>query len=174
MTLETKLLFFIIVVSVAFCVELASGTTTLFKTGPFTGIVDLGMPCNEIDIQKPVQGEMLIGGNYTNYDVIMCKVWIELTRRDKGTIDLTQPFGTSDITRALLQLGSDKESINVYEREIDSMPGAVGLGYIPEFGSTEYIAGFDVSPTSYCYIYILGNETQMTSLLKAIHISETA
>jgi len=45
-----KIKFFIVmlVILAAYCVTLASGEVTTFKTGPFTVSVDLDMPCNDM------------------------------------------------------------------------------------------------------------------------------
>jgi hypothetical protein len=164
-----------VVIAAVFCVTLASGTVNTFKTGPFTGNVDLGMPCDDINISKPVQAEEISGESYTDYNVIMCDALISIRRYDKPTVyPDVNPF-VSGVTSTLLSHGADKDTVMVYPREINSKSGAVGSGYFPKYGSTEYDAGFYVSPPkSYCYIYIMDNETRMISALKTIHITEAA
>jgi hypothetical protein len=163
-----------VVIAAAFCVTLASGTVTTFKTGPFTGSVDLGMSCNDNNISKPVHAEEISGESYTDYSMIICDALIELRMYDKATVYSDTNSFVSGVTSTLLRHGADKDSVNVYSREINSKPGAVGSGYLTKYGSTEYDAGFYVSPKSYCYIYIMNNETQMVSALKTIHLTEAA
>jgi len=96
-----KIKFFAVVVMAltAFCVTLASSSVTTFKTGPFTGSVDLGMPCNDINIIKPVLIEALDStNNDTEYDIYMCGLGISVIRNDKHKYDPTSPFGTSTIS----------------------------------------------------------------------------
>ena len=162
----------LVVVLAAFCVTLASGTT--FKTGPFTGSVDLGMPCNHTNISKPVSSETLGGAGYSNYIATICTATIAITRYDNDTFNLTTPFGTSSVTRNLLKIGADKDTLDVYDREINSQSGAVGSGYISKSDLTLYTAGFYVSPKSVCWIYLTGNQTEMISALKTIHVTEAA
>lgn len=163
----------VVALMASLCVS-ASDTTTKFKTGPFTGSVDLGMSCDDINISKPVQGEWLSGLSYTGYDVKMCGVYIEFYRYDNPTLDLNaNTFGTS-ITSSLLSSGANKDTISLYDREINSKSGAVGSGYIPKYDYTKYMAGFYVSPKSYCYISIWDNETKMVSALKTINVTEAA
>jgi len=164
----------LVVVLAAFCVTLASGTVTTFKTGPFTGSVDLGMPCNHTNISKPVSSEDLGGAGYTNYIATICTATIAITRYDKDIFNLTTPFGTSSVNRNLLKFGADKDAIKVYDREINSQSGAVGSGYISKSGLTLYAAGFYVSPKSVCWIYLKDNETEMISALKTFHVTEAA
>lgn len=98
-----KIKFFVVMVLVLVVgfVTLSSGTVTTFKTGPFTGSVDLGTSCNDTNISKPVQDELLSGQSYTRYIVLMCGVTIELNKFD---IDLTESFITQLVTTTLLIL----------------------------------------------------------------------
>lgn len=84
------------------------------------------------------------------------------------------PFGTSSATHNLLNFGADKDTINVYDRKINSPSGAVGSGYISKSDSTLFAAGFYVSPKSLCWIYLKDNQTEMISALKTIHVTEAA
>jgi hypothetical protein len=59
MKINAKFWIVMFVASAVFCVILASGTVTTFKTGPFTGSVDLGIPCNDTNIKEPEQTETL-------------------------------------------------------------------------------------------------------------------
>jgi hypothetical protein len=170
--LKIELVLFVVLAT--FCVTLASGTITTFKTGPFTGSVDLGMPCNHTNISKPVSSEDLGGAGYTNYIATICTATIAITRYDKDIFNLTTPFGTSSVNRNLLKFGADKDTIKVYDREINSQSGAVGSGYISKSGLTLYAAGSYVSPKSVCRIYLTGNQTEMISILKTIHVTEAA
>jgi hypothetical protein len=163
----------VVALMASFCVS-ASDTTTKFKTGPFTGSVDLGVPCNDTNIIEPRQGETLSGDNYTEYVILMCGVSIILTRYDKDLFDLTTAYGTSDATRNLINSGADKDTIVVYDREINSKSGAVGSGYVPRVGAIEYMAFFNISPKSKGYIFIWGNQTAVISALKTIHVTENA
>ena len=151
----------------------ATDTTTKFKTGPFTVSVDLGMPCNDINISKPVQDELLSGASYTQYLATTCGAFIQFMRYDTAP-GWSEDFGTSDVRSTLLQMGADKDTIAVNERTISGKSGSVGSGYIPKNDKSFYTAGFYVSPKSVCWIYILGNETEMKSILKTIKVTEAA
>jgi hypothetical protein len=150
----------------------ASNTTTKFQTGPFNVTVDLGVPCNDTNISKPVSSEDLGGNSYTDYDTHLCKAQIWIRQWDKDRLDMTSDFSTSGITDYFAKNGADKDTIRLYSRTIDGKPGAAGMGYLPKFDKVQYIAGFYISAKSYCYIYILDNETMMISALKTIHITE--
>jgi len=163
----------VVALMASFCVS-ASDTTTKFQTGPFTVSVDLGELCNDINISKPVQSELISGETYTYYEVNCCRVLLQIDRFDKDTFDLTEPFDTSLIKNVLSRFGVDKDTIEVYAREINSQSGVVGEGYLPESDATLYTADFYVSPKSRCFIYVWDNETEMISILKTIHITEAA
>ncbi len=163
-----------VVLASIFSIASASDTTTKFKTGPFMVSVDLGMPCNDTNISKPVSSEDLGGAGYTKYDTRVCGLMISILRADKDKYDLTSSFGTSTISPGLTKSGADKGTIALYDRTIDGKSGAVGSGYVPKSDENLYCAGFYVSPKSFCYIYVWGNETMMISTLKTIHIMEAA
>ena len=162
------------VVLAAFFVTLASSTVTTFKTGPFTVSVDLGVPCNDTNISKPEASELLSGRSYTVFDVNMCKAHLYLRRYDKDIFDSTTSYSTSSIKSELIRKGADKDTIDLYDRTIDGKSGAAGRGYVPKYDERVYIAGFIVSPKSYCLINLWDNETMMISALKTIHITEAA
>jgi hypothetical protein len=173
--MKIKFFAFVVVALAAFCVTLASGNVTTFKTWPFTVSVDLGMPCNDVNISKPVQGEEISGESYTDYSAIMCHALISIRKYYQPTAFSNTNLFVSGVTSTLLSHGADKDTIVAYPREINSESGAVGSGYLTKYGSTEYDAGFYVSPPkSYCYIYIMNNETAMVSALKTIHVTEAA
>jgi hypothetical protein len=169
----TKCLIVVVVVVMTSLCVFASDTATTFKTGPFTGSIDLGMLCNDINASKPVQTETLGGDSYTRYVVMICGVEIDLTRYDKDTFESTTTWDDG-VASTLVGSGADKDTIAVYDREINSKPGAVGKGYVPKFEGTLYTAGFYVSPKTKCYITIWDNETKMISAIKSIHIAEAA
>ena len=104
----------------------------------------------------------------------MCNIFMFIRKYDKSQFDWTNAFGTQAVTNTLIYGGADKDTINVYDREINSKSGAVGSGYITKSGSTRYIAAFYVSPKSMCYIYIWDNQSMMISALKTINVTETA
>ena len=166
------LIVLIIIAMTSVCVS-ASDTTTKFKTGPFMGSVDLGMICNDLNISKPMQGERLSGESYTNYHLKMCGVSISLTRLDGATFNSTKTLGSS-VADSLLLSGADKDTVVVYDRKIDSKPGAVGRGYVPKSDSILFVANFDVSPKTRGFIVIWDNETEMKSILKTIKVTEAA
>ena len=157
----------------AFCVTLASGTVTTFKTGPFTGSVDLGVPCNDINISKPVQRELLSGNSYTDYLLTVCGDVIEFVRYDASITNPNEDFG-ADIKSDLLEVGADKDTISVFKQKIDGNPGAVGSGYIPKHDKKLCEATFWVSSRTIGHIGVWRNETMMISALKIIHLTETA
>jgi hypothetical protein len=177
--MNIKFLAVVVVVLTVFCVTLASSSVTTFKTGPFNVSVDLGISCNDINILKPEKSEMPGGISNTNYQVNMFgnSVSIILTRSDKNAYDITKAGTsamTSAITSAFLKGGADKDTLHVTDREIDSKPGIVGSGYLPQFGSTMYTGVFFTSPKSKCTIGVMGNQTMMASALKTIHVTEAA
>lgn len=174
MKLWTKcLIAMVIVVMTSFCVS-ATDTTTKFQTGPFSVSVDLGMPCSDINISQPVKTESLSGSTFTQYSVNCCGVLFEMENYDKDTFDITSAFDTVGILKDLLSLGADKDAISTYQREISGMPGAVGSAYVPKYAKTVYAARYYASPKSLGYIYAIGNETEMISILKTIHVTEAA
>jgi hypothetical protein len=170
--MKIKFSIVMLVILAAFCVTLASGTVTTFKTGPFSVSVDLGTACNDTNISKPVSSEDLGGDSYTVYDVFLCNAQLYINRHDKDTFDLTSAFPTTYIHSDLVINGADKDTIALYDRTIDGKLGAAGSGYVPKIDKTLYEAAFYVSPKSYCYIYVWGNQTMMVSALKTIHITE--
>ena len=88
MKINTKFLVVMVVALAAFCVTLASGTATTFKTGPFSISVDLGVPCNDTNISKPAQSEWLNGNRYIDYNTSTCGVSIFLTTTDNANYDV--------------------------------------------------------------------------------------
>lgn len=159
-----------IALTTSYCAS-ASDTTTKFQTGPFTGSYDLGMPCNDLNISEPVQGEMLSGAIYTAYVLNGGGVTISITKYDAPISTSNENFGFS-VRSNLLDLGADKDTINVIDRKIDNKPGAVGYGYLPRYDSKLYDGGFYVSANSVAHIFIWGDETKMTSVIKTIHVTE--
>ncbi|MCX6668889.1 MAG: hypothetical protein NTV25_03660 [Methanothrix sp.] len=174
--MKIKATFFVVMVVVlaAFCVTLAFGIVTTFKTGPFTGSIDLGVPCNDVNMSKPVSSELLSGDKYTNYDVNMCNVRLTFTRFDKPLLDVTSVMGNVGVETSLIISGCDKDTISLYPREINKMSGTVGKGYKSESGSTLYMARYYISSYAFGDIQIWDNETMMISALKTIHVTEAA
>jgi len=167
---------FIVLVMVAttsFCAS-ASDTTTKFQTGPFIVSIDLGESCSDLNISEPVQKERLTGDSYTNYDVKLCGVSLFFVQNAESGLDVSSPFGTAIANDLLIQTGADKDTIKVFERQINSLPGAVGSGYIPKLEGTFYVADFYISSRSTGHIYVWDNETKMISALKTIHVTEVA
>jgi hypothetical protein len=158
----------------ALCVSLVSGTVNTFKTGPFNGSVDLGIPCNDTNISKPVSSEDLGGEGYIDYHAKVCKADIEIVRYDKDRFDLTSAIPNDAINIALIQSGADKDTIALYDRTIDGKYGAAGSGYLPKTDTMVYFGAFDISAKSVCIFFILDNETMMISALKTIHVNEAA
>jgi len=174
---QIELILVAVVLTSIFSIASASDTTTKFKTGPFSVSVDLGMPCNDTNISKPVSSEDLGGNSYTDYDTNLCnaEIWIRQWGKDTTqSFDLISPFSTSDINSGLLGRGADKDTITIFARKIDGKPAAAGKGYVSKFDKWRYIAGFHISSKSYCYIWVWGNETTMISALKTIHVTEAA
>lgn len=172
MKLGIKCFIALFIVAVAsFCVS-ASDTTTKFQTGPFTVSVDLGVPCNDVNISKPASTESLGGESYTVYDTSACGVEIWIKRCNKDTF--TTAFPTAAINAVLVQDGADKDTIALYDRTIDGKSGAAGSGYVPKFEKTIYLGAFAISAKSLCYITIWDNQTMMVSALKTIHVKEAA
>jgi len=174
---QIELILVAVVLTSFFSIASASSTSNTFKTGPFTVSVDLGTPCNDTNISKPVSSEDLGGNSYTDYDTNLCNAEIWIRQWGKNTthsFDLISPFSTSDINIALMSRGADKDTIELYSRTIDGKPGAAGKGYVPKSDKWRFIAGFYISSKSYCYLYVSGNETKMISALKSIHITEAA
>jgi hypothetical protein len=171
-----KIKFFAVVVVAltVFCVTLASGTVTTFKTGPFTGSIDLGVPCNDLNISKPVQAERLNGYSYTEYVLTACGVIIDFVRYDAPVFASNENLPTTGITSDLLRWGADKDTISVFERKIDGKPGEVGSGYVPKYNLNCYEAGFLESTRTNVNLFLWGNETMMISALKTIHVTESA
>jgi len=153
-------------------------TTTKVETGPFKGSVDLGETCNDIKIWEPVQAETLDGNTYTDYTIKACDVILAFSKADNAFFDLENAFVTSSITstvnKELIELGADKDTIQVFKREIDDKPGAVGSGYVPKTGVTIYLAAYFVSPKSVVRIIVRNNQNKMTMALKTINVTETA
>jgi hypothetical protein len=174
MKIKSKFFVVMVVVLTAFCVTLASGTVTTFKTGPFTVSVDLGELCTDINISKPIPSESIGGDTYTLYKMSGCEVALQIKRYDNLDFDTTSAFGAEGVTKDLLYAGADKDAISIFNREINGMPGAVGSAYIPNSKSTFYTARYYVSPKSLGYIYVQDNETKMISALKTIHVTENA
>lgn len=104
MKIKAKFFVVMVVALTAFCVTLASGTVTTFKTGPFTGSIDLGVPCNDVNMSKPVSSELLSGDKYTNYDVNMCNVNLRFKRFDKPQFDVTAVMGNEGVEKTLITL----------------------------------------------------------------------
>jgi len=164
----------VVVILASFSIAVASSNTSnTFKTGPFTVSVNLGMPCNDINISKPDQVETLSGDSYTDYTINACQCIIYFLRYDTPQ-NWRDDFGTDVIQEVLIKAGADRDTINVYDRTIDGKSGAVGSGYIPKNDNQLYYAGFFVSPKSLGYIYIWDNQTEMISALKTIHVTENA
>jgi hypothetical protein len=173
MKTTTKFFVVMVVALAAFCVTLASGTVTTFKTGPFNVSVDLGVPCNDTNISKPAQSELVNGNRYIDYNTSACGVSISLTKTENANYDLNS-FDTGTTKDDLLKLGADKETINVSERKINGWPGALGSGYVSKYGSTVYEADFYVNPQIVGHILLDNNETEIISALKTIHVTEAA
>jgi hypothetical protein len=173
--LGIKCLIALVAVAMAsFCVS-ASDTTTKFQTGPFTVSVDLGVPCTDVNISKPVSSEDLGGNSYTDYDTHMCKAQIWIRQWDKEarhSFDLNEAIFKSPVKIDLIRLGVDKDTIMLYDRTIDGRPGVAGRGYVPKSDELLCIAALPISTKSYCYIRVWGNETMMISALKTIHVTE--
>lgn len=163
----------VIVAMTSMCVS-ASDTTTKFKTGSFTVSVDLGESCNDIDISEPSNGEWLDGTAYTNYIAMLCGSMVSFVTTDNADYDLTGSYGTESTRSNLITMGADKDTINVYNRKIDGIPGAVGSGYISEKGYTMYMANYYVSTDTTGLIVVRDNQTKMISALKTIHVTEAA
>ena len=174
MKLGIKCLIVLAIVAMTSLSVSASDTTTKFKTGPFSVSVDLGKPCNDTNISKPVSSETLKGTGYNGYSVDVCDAHLYIRRYDTDSFDLTSAFGTKSINTALTQDGADKDTIASYDRTIDGKSGAAGSGYVPKSEKTVYEGAFDISSKSYCFITVWGNETEMISVLKTIHITEAA
>lgn len=171
--MKIKVLIAIVVVLATFCGDgIASGTVATFKTGPFNGSIDLGVPCNDIDISKPIQRQTITGENYTYYSVKICGIAIGLSRVDKDKLNFTNQYPTSDLSRYLTLSGADEDTVVAYNREINSKSWAIGSGYIPKSNSTLYVAACYVSPKSVCNIYPMCNATRMISAIETINITE--
>ena len=67
MKINTKFFVVMVMALAVFCITLAYGTVTTFKTGPFSVSVDLGVPCNDTNISKPAQSEWLNGNKDIDY-----------------------------------------------------------------------------------------------------------
>jgi hypothetical protein len=147
----------------------ASNTTIEFRTGPFTGGADLGMPCDDINIVEPVQDELLSGDQFTSYTVGACGLLLMFRRYNSSLINTTEEFGTDSILSDLISLGVDKDTISLYPREINGMLGAVGKGHI--INGDLCLAGFYVSQYSLCHISTT-NETMMKSVLRTLDVTE--
>lgn len=107
--------------------------------GPLAVSMDLGVPCNDVNINKPVSG-VRSGESYTEYNAIVCGNYVASMRYDSPIIDLNQSFGTSSVRRSLLEdIGAAENTISVDEREIDGKPGAVVSGYVPKYHMTAYL-----------------------------------
>jgi hypothetical protein len=162
-----------IMASVSAC---ASDTTTTFQTGPFSGSIDLGVPCDKLDIRAPIQSELLTGERFTDYKISLCNgslVILTFKKYDPLGFVFAGDYGTDSIQSDLLRLGTDKDTITVFERKIDGKPGAVGSGYVPERGFDVYLAGFFASSDTTCNI-MANNYTVMISALKTIKATEAA
>jgi hypothetical protein len=172
MKINARFFAFMFVALAVFCITLACGTVTTFKTGPFSVSVDLGIPCNDTNISKTAQSEWLNGNRYIDYNTSACGVSIFLTTTDNANNDVNNDFDTGITKNDLLKLGADKETINVSERKINGWPGAFGSGYVSKYGSTIYEADFYVNPKTVGHILLDNNETEIVSALKTIHVTE--
>lgn len=154
----------------------ASDTSVSFQTGPFNVSVDLGRPCGDINISKPTQSELLSGDKYVGYVAYVCDVIFSFTKYDKEMFKTNEEFGSDAIAYDILVgiYGADERTLNVAERKIDGRSGAVGSGYVPKYGARIYAAGFILSPKAVGHIILRGNESEMISALKTIHITEAA
>jgi hypothetical protein len=160
----------VVVLMASSCVS-ASNTTTKFQTGPFSVSIDLGESCNDINISEPAHNEWLDGTAYTSYIVELCGALVSFTTTDNTNNDLNTPFGTDSISHDLIELGADKDTISVYNREINGMPGAVGSGYMPKYGTNAYSASYYVSKDTVGHIFVWGNESKIKTALKTIHVT---
>ena len=172
--MKFRLAILVVVALVASCITLTSGAITTFKAGPFNVSVDIGMPCNDINIKEPTRTETISGNSFTDYYVIICDVALELIRYDEDVFQRNTPFSPDAVRNMILTAGASEDTILVYPREINSKSIAVGSGYIPKYDETVYTAGFIISPKSLCYIYVFGNGTKMVSAMKSIRITEAA
>jgi hypothetical protein len=171
LSLKTGIVLMLIVLMADVCAS-ASDTTAKFQIGPLAVSMDLGVPCNDVNINKPVSG-VRSGESYTEYNAIVCGNYVAFMRYDSPIIDLNQSFGTSSVRRSLLEdIGAAENTISVDEREIDGKPGAVGSGYVPKYHMTAYFASFNVSSRTVGHIGVYGNQTQMTSILKTLKVTE--
>ena len=172
MKINARFFAFMFVALAVFCITLAYGTVTTFKTGPFSVSVDLGIPCNDTNISNPAQSEWLNGNRHIDYNMSACGVSIFLTTTDNANNDVNNDFDTGITKNDLLKLGADKETINVSERKINGWPGALGSGYVSKYGLTIYEADFYVNPKTVGHILLDNNETEIVSALKTIHVTE--
>ena len=143
-----------------------------FETGPFAVSVDLGMHCSDININEPAKSEHISGYSYTRYSNEICRAFINFIQYESPFDYFKGNYEEETIKSDLISLGADKDTIYIYERIIDSKPGAVGSGYIPKYDSNFYEAGFYVSPRTVCHILVWENESQMLSILKTIRVTE--
>jgi hypothetical protein len=162
-----------VALTASFCVS-ATDTTTRFQTGPFNVSVDFGQHCNDINISEPEQDEWLDGTPYIDYIVMVCDAMVSFTTTEKANFDLNSSLETRSTFRDLIESGADKDTIRVYNREIDGMPGVVGSGYVPNYDMNSYLASFYVSKDTIVHIGVWGNESKIKTILKTIHVIEAA
>ncbi len=151
----------------------ASNNVTAFKTGPFNVSVDLGGPCDNVNISKPVVSHTLSGQSYTDYAATACGVYFEFVKYDNPIITPDKDYA-SDVKNSLLSVGADTNSVQTTARQIDGKPGAIGAGYVPKTGLTPYLAAFYVSSDTIGHIAAINNQNEIIYALKTIHITETA
>lgn len=153
-----------------------SDTTIGFRTGQFTVSVDFGMPCDDLNIDKPDRHELLTGDYVTEYITRICDTKIILSKYDSPVVGLDDTLGSNlkNLSEGILvSMGADRATIGVLDRTINDKPGAVGTGYLPDIEATTYLASFYISPTS---IGLIGdnNQTKLIYALKTINVTENA
>ncbi len=150
----------------------SSNTTVTFETGPFTGSVDLGEPCNDIKVEEPTHTEGRDGTIQTDCFINACGSTVLLSKYAYVKYDMKSGFSADDAAADLAATGADKDTIQISEHEINGHPGIVVTGYLPERNATMYIAGFYVSPSASGKILVWDNESKMEMAIKTINVME--
>jgi hypothetical protein len=150
----------------------ASDTTVAFETGPFTGSVDLGEPCNDIKVEEPKHSEGQDGTIQIDCFIHACGSTVLLSKYAYVKHDMESGFSADDASADLAATGVDKDTIQISEQEINGHPGIVVAGYIPEREMWMYIANFYVSPSASGKILVWNNGSKIAMAVKTISVTE--
>jgi hypothetical protein len=144
-----------------------------FQTGPFSGSVDLGIACNDTKINNPTSDEDLSGDWYEDCSITICGVLFEFMKFTNRLFDTTAPFSTAGIRNDLISSNVEKDTIELYQRKINGMPGAAGAAYLPQGAGLICAARYYVSQDSIGFVYCQ-NRSQMALILKSLKVTEDA